>query len=159
MKQLKVYHWKGFRGREQTSEFVAAESKAEVVRLAAATGQHPLRIREIAIISGARYLAIARNWPKQIFRCRARDEHSTMALYFREGDPEAKPIRAWLASFEKSYAAARNDDEVTRLRKLVSQGLAVVEDFASNIQHVSLQNYARYNDFCIEARKIKEQST
>lgn len=46
------------------------------------------------------------------------------------------------------------DEEIARLRKLVAQGLAVVEDFLPNIATCVLQDYARLNEFCIEAKKV-----
>lgn len=49
------------------------------------------------------------------------------------------------------YTYAPN--EIARLRKLVALGLEVVEDFSRSIQHVALQDYRRYNEFCLAARK------
>jgi hypothetical protein len=40
------------------------------------------------------------------------------------------------------------------LRKLVAKGLAVVEDFMPNIGVCALQDYARLNEFLIEATRM-----
>lgn len=45
--------------------------------------------------------------------------------------------------------------EITRLRRLVKMGEAVVEDFMPNIGKCALQDYGRLNEFLIEAAKIK----
>lgn len=44
--------------------------------------------------------------------------------------------------------------ERDRLRALVKQGEAVVNDFMPNIGRCALQDYGRLNDFLIEAGKV-----
>lgn len=45
--------------------------------------------------------------------------------------------------------------ELTRLRKLVKMGEAVVEDFLPNVGKCVLQDYGRLNEFLIQAAQIK----
>ena len=45
-------------------------------------------------------------------------------------------------------------DEIERLRKLVTKGLAVVHDFLPNIGRCALQDYQRMVLFCVEAGVI-----
>lgn len=101
MKQLNVYHWVGYR-EGQTAEFVAAESIAEVQRLAKASGQSSVRRKSIYRINSARYCAIARQFPKKIFHARKSEEHQTTAKYFRDDAPlDGRTLAEWLGSFEQ----------------------------------------------------------
>ena len=45
------------------------------------------------------------------------------------------------------------EEENERLKRLVSKGLAVVDDFMPNIGRCTLQNYQRLNEFMVEARE------
>jgi hypothetical protein len=48
---------------------------------------------------------------------------------------------------------------IANLQRLVADGYDVVQDFARNIRHVSLEDYRSYNQFCVEAKKIKDALT
>lgn len=50
------------------------------------------------------------------------------------------------------------DAEIERLRNLVAKGLAVVDDFSSNLAQCVLQDYERMNAFCLEARKLANET-
>lgn len=49
----------------------------------------------------------------------------------------------------------RHKEELTKLRRLVKQGEAVVEDFMPNIGKCVIQDFGRLNQFLIEAKKVQ----
>lgn len=55
-----------------------------------------------------------------------------------------------LANLERKH-----EEELNKLRRLVKQGEAVVEDFMPNIARCVIQDFGRLNEFLIEAKKVK----
>lgn len=76
---------------------------------------------------------------------------------WRERIKQLEDMNQALAAANDSLAlrAAPPDFQVAPLVALVLKGLAVVEDFMPSIGGVALQDYARLNEFLIEATKLK----
>jgi hypothetical protein len=63
-------------------------------------------VADVIAIANPRISAIARHFPRKIFRCRKAVEHQTDAQYFCEGESKGKTLAEWLGSFEQPAEGA-----------------------------------------------------